>query len=300
MAAQIIDGKAISEQVNRETAELAAKLLAERGLRPGIVVVLVGSDPASQVYVNAKEKKAKELGFHSVKIEMPAETTQAALLAKIAELNRDPSIHGILVQSPPPKHIDEKAVILAINPDKDVDCFHPQNVGKMLIGDTDGFLPCTPWGVMELLKRSGINPAGKHAVIIGRSNIVGKPMMALLVQKAKGADATVTVCHSRTPDIASFTRQADIVVAAIGKANFLKADMVKPGAVVVDVGINRIADPSTKSGSRLVGDVAYAEVAAKASAITPVPGGVGPMTIAMLMRNTLRACQKANGLPLSD
>ena len=300
MAAQIIDGKIVSAQVNQETAELAAKLLAERGLRPGIAVVLVGSDPASQVYVNAKEKKALELGFHSVKIEMPAATTQTALLAEITKLNHDPRIHGILVQSPPPKQIDEKAVILAIHPDKDVDCFHPQNVGKMLIGDTDGFLPCTPWGVMTLLQRSGINPAGKHAVIIGRSNIVGKPMLALLMQKAKGADATVTVCHSRTPDIAFFTRQADIVVAAIGKANFLTADMIKPGAVVIDVGINRIADPATKSGSRLVGDVAYAEVAEKASAITPVPGGVGPMTIAMLMRNTLRACQKANGLSLAD
>ena len=300
MSAQIIDGKIISAQVNQETAELAAKLLADHRLKPGIAVVLVGSDPASQVYVNAKEKKAAELGFYSVKIELPVTTTQAALMAEIAKLNHDPRIHGILVQSPPPKHIDEKAVILAINPAKDVDCFHPQNVGKMLIGDTDGFLPCTPWGVMVLLQRSGINPAGKHTVIIGRSNIVGKPMMALLVQKAKGADATVTVCHSRTPDIAAYTRQADIVVAAIGKANFLKADMIKPGAVVIDVGINRIADSTTKSGSRLVGDVAYAEVAEKAAAITPVPGGVGPMTIAMLMRNTLRACQKANGLPLAD
>ncbi|MEI8079971.1 MAG: bifunctional methylenetetrahydrofolate dehydrogenase/methenyltetrahydrofolate cyclohydrolase FolD [bacterium] len=300
MSAQIIDGKIISAQVNQETAELAAKLLAEHGLQPGIAVVLVGNDAASQVYVNAKEKKAAELGFHSVKIELPAATTQAELLAEIAKLNNDPRIHGILVQSPPPKQIDEKEVILAINPAKDVDCFHPQNVGKMLIGDTDGFLPCTPWGIMVLLQRSGINPAGKHAVIIGRSNIVGKPLLALLVQKAKGADATVTVCHSRTPDIATYTRQADIVVAAIGKANFLKADMIKPGAVVIDVGINRIADPTTKSGSRLVGDVAYAEVAEKAAAITPVPGGVGPMTIAMLMRNTLRACQKAHGLPLAD
>ena len=296
MTAQIIDGKAVAEQVHRETAALATTLHAERGARPGIAVVLVGSDPASQVYVNSKEKKAKELGFYSVKIEMPASTTQAELLAEIVRLNRDPQIHGILVQSPPPKHIDEKAVILAIDPAKDVDCFHPFNVGKLLIGDTDGFLPCTPWGVMVLLERSGIKPAGKHAVILGRSNIVGKPLLALLLQKAAGADATVTICHSRTPDIAAFTRQADIVVAAIGKAHFLTADMIKPGAVVIDVGINRIVDASTKSGFRLVGDVAYAEVAAKASAITPVPGGVGPMTIAMLMRNTLRACQRAQGI----
>ncbi len=300
MAAQIIDGKSISEQVNRETAALTVELMAQHGLKPGIAVIVVGDDPASHVYVSSKEKKAAELGFHSLKIALPAATTQAALLAEIAKLNADPKVHGILMQSPPPMHIDEKAVILAIAPEKDVDCFHPFNVGKLLIGETDGFMPCTPWGVMVLLKRSGINPAGKHAVVVGRSNIVGKPMMALLMQKDAGADATVTVCHSRTPDIASFTRQADIVVAAIGKANFLKADMIKPGAVVVDVGINRIADASTKSGFRLVGDVAYAECAAKASAITPVPGGVGPMTIAMLMRNTLRACQKANGLPLAD
>jgi methylenetetrahydrofolate dehydrogenase (NADP+)/methenyltetrahydrofolate cyclohydrolase len=299
MTAQIIDGKAVAEQVHRETAAMTASLQAQHGLRPGIAVVLVGSDPASQVYVTSKEKKAKELGFHSVKMEMPATTTQVALLAEIERLNRDPLVHGILVQSPPPKHIDEKAVILAIDPAKDVDCFHPFNVGKLLIGDTDGFLPCTPWGVMVLLERSGIKPAGKHAVIIGRSNIVGKPMLALLMQKAAGADATVTVCHSRTPDIASFTRQADIVVAAIGKANFLTADMIKPGAVVIDVGINRVADATTKSGFRLVGDVAYAACAAKAGAITPVPGGVGPMTIAMLMRNTLRACQKANGLAIA-
>lgn len=296
MAAQIIDGKAISSQVNRETAELTAALSKQHGLHPGIAVILVGSDPASQVYVSSKGKKAKELGFRSEMIVLPEATTQEVLLAEIARLNRDPAIHGILVQSPTPKQIDEKAVILAIDPSKDVDCFHPFNVGKLLIGDTDGFLPCTPWGVMVLLERSGIRPSGKHAVIIGRSNIVGKPMMALLMQKATGADATVTVCHSRTPDIAAFTRQADIVVAAIGKARFLTAGMIKPGAVVIDVGINRVSDPTAKLGSRLVGDVAYEEVAAKAGAITPVPGGVGPMTIAMLMRNTLRACQKANGL----
>jgi methylenetetrahydrofolate dehydrogenase (NADP+)/methenyltetrahydrofolate cyclohydrolase len=293
MPARIIDGKTISEQVNAETAAAAAALLSSHGVRPGIAVILVGEDPASQVYVGSKERKAKELGFHSLKIVLPATASQAELLAVIARLNADPAIHGILVQSPVPRQIDERAVILAIDPGKDVDCFHPFNVGKMLIGDTDGFLPCTPWGVMELLRRSGIDAAGKHAVVIGRSTIVGKPMMALLMQKAAGADATVTVCHSRTPDIGAFTRQADIIVSAIGKANFLKADMVKPGAVVIDVGINRIADPSTKSGFRLVGDVDFAPVAEKAGAITPVPGGVGPMTIAMLMGNTLRSCAAA-------
>ncbi len=296
MSAQIMDGKVISSQVNSETAEMTAALVRQRGVKPGIAVILVGSDPASQVYVSSKGKKARELGFRSEMVVLPEAATQEALLAEIDRLNHDPGIHGILVQSPTPKQIDEKAVILAIDPGKDVDCFHPFNVGKLLIGDTDGFLPCTPWGVMVLLQRTGIRPAGKHAVIIGRSNIVGKPMLALLMQKAAGADATVTVCHSRTPDIGAFTRQADIVVAAIGKANFLTAEMIKPGAVVVDVGINRVADPTAKLGSRLVGDVAYDEVAAKASAITPVPGGVGPMTIAMLMRNTLRACQKVHGL----
>ncbi|MFA4943689.1 MAG: bifunctional methylenetetrahydrofolate dehydrogenase/methenyltetrahydrofolate cyclohydrolase FolD [Lentisphaeria bacterium] len=299
MSAQIIDGKNISAQVNAETADLAAELLAKHGARPGIAVVLVGDDPASRVYVNSKERKAADLGFHSAKVELPATATQEEVMAVVERLNRDPRIHGILVQSPPPKQIDERAIILGINPAKDVDCFHPVNVGKMLIGDQDGFLPCTPWGVMELLRRSGINPAGKHAVILGRSNIVGKPLMALLVQKAKGADATVTVCHSRTPDIAAFARQADILIAAIGKPEFVTAAMVKPGAVVVDVGINRVADPKAKNGSRLCGDVAYAECAAKASWITPVPGGVGPMTIAMLMRNTLRACQMALKLPVS-
>ena len=293
MAAQLIDGKAIAEQVHCETAAGAAKLALEFGVRPGLAVVLVGNDPASRVYVNSKEKKARELGFYSVKIELPEDATQARVLEEVEKLNRDPLVHGILVQSPPPPQIDEQAIVLALNPDKDVDCFHPYNVGKMLIGDQDGFLPCTPWGVMVLLQRSGIDPAGKHVVVLGRSNIVGKPLMALLVQKAKGANATVTVCHSRTADLAAHCRRADILIAAIGKAQFVTADMVKPGAVVVDVGINRIADSATKSGFRLVGDVAFQEVAAKASAITPVPGGVGPMTIAMLMANTLKAACKA-------
>lgn len=292
MAAQLIDGRVVGDQINAETAAATATLLRERNVRPGLAVVLVGENPASQVYVGMKEKKAKELGFNSVKIVMPADTTQAALLQRINELNNDPAIHGILVQSPPPPQIDENAVILAMNPAKDVDCFHPYNVGKMLIGDQDGFFPCTPYGVVVLLERSGVDCAGKHVVVIGRSNIVGKPLMALLVQKAKGANATVTVCHSRTPNIADYTRQADILIAAIGKPEFVTADMVKPGAVVVDVGINRVKDATTKSGYRLVGDVAFKEVAEKASMITPVPGGVGPMTIAMLMRNALHACQR--------
>jgi len=292
MTARILDGKAVAETINRETAVSAATLMRERGVRPGLAVVLVGENPASRVYVNTKEKKAAELGFHSVKIELPKECTQDRLLAEIAKLNADPLVHGILVQSPPPPQIDERAVVLAIDPRKDVDCFHPFNVGKMLIGDRDGFFPCTPWGVVVLLQRSGIEVAGKHVVVIGRSNIVGKPLLALLVQKAAGADATVTVCHSRTPDLAEHCRRADVLIAAMGRPEFVKAEMVKPGATVVDVGINRVNDPAAKNGYRLVGDVAFAEVAAVAGAITPVPGGVGPMTIAMLMRNALDACRR--------
>ena len=292
MGARILDGKAVAETINRETAAGTAALAQKRGARPGLAVVLVGDNPASRVYVNTKEKKAAELGFHSVKIVLPADCPQERLLAEIAKLNADPLVHGILVQSPPPPQIDERAVVLAIDPRKDVDCFHPFNVGKMLIGDRDGFFPCTPWGVVVLLQRSGIEVAGKHVVVIGRSNIVGKPLLALLVQKAAGADATVTVCHSRTPDLAEHCRRADVLIAAIGRPEFVKADMVKPGAVVVDVGINRVNDPAAKNGYRLVGDVAFAEVAAVAGAITPVPGGVGPMTIAMLMRNALDACRR--------
>jgi methylenetetrahydrofolate dehydrogenase (NADP+)/methenyltetrahydrofolate cyclohydrolase len=296
MAAQIIDGKKISAEVNAETAAQVKWLKEEHGLQPGLVVVIVGEDPASKVYVGMKEKRANELGLFSRKIELPADTTQEQLLEVIDDLNADPKVNGILVQSPPPPQIDEHEIILRIDPQKDVDCFHPYNVGKMLIGDTDGFFPCTPYGVMVLLERHGIDPEGKHAVIIGRSNIVGKPMMALLVQKAKGANATVTVCHSRTPNIKELCLQADIVVAAIGKAEFVTADMIKPGAVVIDVGINRIDDPAAKRGYRLVGDVKYDEVADKASWITPVPGGVGPMTIAMLMQNAVKACKLQNGI----
>ncbi len=284
---KIIDGKKIAADVNRETAMEVAAITKDFGARPGLAVVLVGDDPASKVYVSSKVKRCAELGIYSEKIVLPKETSQAELLQVIAKLNVNPLIHGILVQSPVPKHIDEQAVVNAINPDKDVDCFHARNVGRLLLGDFSGFLPCTPWGVMQLLKRSEISTAGKHAVIIGRSNIVGKPMMALL--SAKGADATVTLCHSRTPDIAAFTRNADLIVAAVGKPEFLRGNMVKDGAVIIDVGINRVDAPDTEKGYRLVGDVAFDEVAPKASRITPVPGGVGPMTIAMLMKNAVRA-----------
>lgn len=286
---KIIDGKAVSAEVNRESAAMVAEITRVYGARPGLAVVLVGDDPASQVYVSSKVKKCQELGIYSEKIVLPKDASQKDVLAVIDSLNNNSAIHGILVQSPPPPQINEEEIIFAIRPEKDVDCFHPFNVGKMFLGDFSGFLPCTTWGVIQLLERSGISPAGKNTVILGRSNIVGKPMAALLWAKGKNADSTVTICHSRTPDIKEFTRKADIIIAAIGKPEFLKGDMVKDGVVVVDVGINRISDPSAPKGARLVGDVAFDEVAEKASRITPVPGGVGPMTIAMLMRNTLRA-----------
>ena len=295
MSAQIIDGKAVAAAVKEDNLKRIAMLKENYGVVPGLAVILVGEDPASQVYVASKVKMCAELGMESRKYALPAETTQEELLKLIGELNEDPAIHGILVQSPPPRHIDEGAVIEAINPDKDVDCFSERNVGRVLIGDKPGFVPCTPAGVMELLKSYGVDCSGKHAVVVGRSNIVGKPLAALLMQKAAGANATVTVVHSGTPDIGVFTRQADILIAAVGKPEFIKADMVKEGAVVVDVGINRIPDASRKSGNRLVGDVEYDSVAAKASMITPVPGGVGPMTMAMLMRNTITACEFACG-----
>ena len=296
MAAQLIDGKKTASEINEETAQSIAALKEEHGVTPGLAVVIVGDDPASKVYVGMKEKRAAKLGLHSRKLELPDSATQDQVLRTVDDLNADPDIHGILVQSPPPPQVDEHAVILRIAPEKDVDCFHPYNVGKMLIGDRDGFFPCTPQGVMVLLERHGLDPEGKHAVILGRSNIVGKPMMALLVQKVRGANATVTVCHSRTRDISELTRQADILVAAIGKPAFVTADMVKDDAVVVDVGVNRVDDPSAKRGYRLVGDVDFDAVADKASWITPVPGGVGPMTIAMLMRNAVTACRQQHGL----
>jgi len=291
MSAKIIDGNQIARQINQETAMEVAVMARNHSVQPGLAVVIVGDNPASQVYVGMKVKKSAELGIYSVKKTLDKNATQKEVIDLIKELNNDPKIHGILVQSPPPPQIDEEAVVAAIDPQKDVDCFHAENVGKMLLGDKSGFLPCTPHGIMVLLERSGIDPAGKHVVVLGRSNIVGKPMMALLVQKAKGANATVTVCHSQTPDIAHYTKEADILIAAIGKPNFVTASMVKKGAVVIDVGINRIDDSSSPKGYKLVGDVDYESVSKVASHITPVPGGVGPMTIAMLMHNAVKACK---------
>ena len=295
MGAKILSGKECSASVNAETMQMASDFIAKYGLPPALAVILIGEDPASCVYVNSKAQKCVELGFRSEKFLLDKDATMEEVLALIDKLNKDNTIHGILVQSPPPPQIDEEKVIAAIDPAKDVDCFHAVNVGKMLIGKTDGFFPCTPYGVLKILEFYDIDPAGKHVVVIGRSNIVGKPLMALMVQKAKGANATVTCVHSGTRDLASYTRQADILIAAIGKSEFVKADMVKPGAVVIDVGINRIPDATKKSGNRLVGDVDFAGVEPIASAITPVPGGVGPMTIAMLMRNTVRAALMSKG-----
>lgn len=285
----IIDGKAVAatvlDEVRAETAELKAK-----GITPGLAVVLVGEDPASKVYVGAKDRTCRDLGLYSRKITLPATTTQEELLAVVQELNADPLIHGILVQSPPPKHINEEEIVRAIDPRKDVDGFHPENVAKLALEDPSGFVPCTPAGSMRLLAAAKVNTSGAEAVIIGRSMIVGKPMALLLM--AKGADATVTVAHSRSRDLPAICRRADIIIAAVGRPEMVKADWVKPGAVVIDVGINRVEDATAKNGYRLTGDVAYEEVAPKCSAITPVPGGVGPMTIAMLMKNTLQAARQ--------
>lgn len=294
MPAQIIDGKKIAAEVNEESRKEISALARDFNLQPGLAVVLIGEDPASQVYVNMKDRKCRELGIYSAKYVLDKDATMEEVLELIDQLNRNPKINGILVQSPPPPQIDEEKVIAAIDPAKDVDCFHEQNVGKMLIGKRDGFFPCTPYGVMILLERSGVDPSGKHAVVVGRSNIVGKPMMALLVQKAAGANATVTCAHSRTKNLSEITRQADILIAAIGKAELITADMVKESAAVIDVGMNRVEDANAQRGYRLVGDVKYDEVAEKAGFITPVPGGVGPMTIAMLMQNTIKACKMQN------
>ena len=276
-----IDGKAISAQIREEIKAETAAFVAERGYAPGLAVVIVGEDPASQVYVRNKALACEQVGFYSEVHRLPAETKQEELNALVDRLNADEKIHGILVQLPLPKHLDETEVLLRIDPSKDVDAFHPYNVGKIMIGDYD-FLPCTPAGVMALLERSGIDPAGKNCVVIGRSNIVGKPMAMLLLH----ANGTVTICHSRTKNLAEVTREADILVVAIGRADFVGADMVKPGAVVIDVGMNRRED------GKLTGDVNFAEVEPIASAITPVPGGVGPMTITMLLQNTLTAAKK--------
>ena len=278
--ANIIDGKAISAQIRQEIKQETEEFAAEHGFRPGLAVIIVGEDPASQVYVRNKKRACDEVGFYSESYELPASTTQDELNSLVDKLNKDDKIHGILCQLPLPKHLDENAVILRIDPKKDVDAFHPYNVGKIMIGDYS-FLPCTPAGVMALLERSGIDITGKECVVVGRSNIVGKPQAMLLLH----AHGTVTVCHSRTKNLAEVCRRADILVAAIGKADFFTADMVKDGAVVIDVGMNRRAD------GKLTGDVDFESVAPKASYITPVPGGVGPMTITMLMKNTLTAAK---------
>lgn len=291
MTYKLISGPVVAEEIYGELRERIEALKSE-GVLPGLAVILVGDDPASQVYVRNKGRKCEELGMHSETIVMPKETTEEELLAKIDELNKDPSIHGFLVQLPLPKHIDEDKVIDAIDPSKDVDGFHPVNVGRMLIGKP-GFLPATPAGVQQMLIRSGIETAGKHVVVIGRSNIVGKPMAALMIQRGLGADSTVTVVHSKTPNLAEITSTADILVVAIGKPRFVTADMVKDGAVVIDVGTNRIEDPAAPKGSRLVGDVDFDNVKDKTSAITPVPGGVGPMTICMLMANAVVAAENS-------
>lgn len=289
---KILDGKALAATVLEECRAETAELLA-RGIKPGLAVVVVGDDPASHVYVGSKARTCADLGFHSVKIELPAETRQEELVNVVRSLNEDPAVHGILVQSPPPPHIDEEAVIRAIDPRKDVDGFHPENVAKLALEDPSGFVPCTPAGCMRLLETAGIQTSGAEAVVIGRSMIVGKPMALLLVSKK--SNATVTIAHSRSKDLPGICRRADIVIAAVGRPEMVKADWIKPGAVVIDVGINRVEDASKKSGFRLTGDVAYQEVAPLCSAITPVPGGVGPMTIAMLMKNTLQAARQLAG-----
>ncbi len=290
MPAEIIDGAAVANKVRADVA-VAAAALAKKGIIPGLTVVLVGEDPSSAVYVAQKEKACREAGMHGETIRLPATTTQAELLAVVDRLNEDPAIHGILVQMPLPRQIDSQVVVRRIDPRKDVDGFHPVNVGKVLIGDKDGFAPCTPWGVQVLLEAYGVKTAGMDCVIVGRSNIVGKPMASLMVQPGAHADCTVTICHSRTRDLASHTRRADLIIAAIGRPEFVTGDMLKHGAVVIDVGVNRVDDATAKAGYRLKGDVHFESARQVASLITPVPGGVGRMTIAMLLKNTVRAAE---------
>lgn len=291
MPAERIDGVAIAAQIRGEVAQQVAALSA-RGITPGLSVVLVGEDAASSVYVANKEKASREVGMRGETLRYPTTITQADLLAVVERLNADASVHGILVQMPLPSHIDPDVVIRHIAPHKDVDGFHPVNVGKLLIGHTDGLMPCTPSGVIELLVRSQVPTRGAEVVVVGRSNIVGKPMAAMLLQARDGGDATVTVCHSRTRDLASHTRRADILIAAIGRAERITGDMIKPGATVIDVGMNRVSDPSRASGFRLCGDVHFPSAVDVAGRITPVPGGVGPMTIALLLRNTVQAASR--------
>jgi methylenetetrahydrofolate dehydrogenase (NADP+)/methenyltetrahydrofolate cyclohydrolase len=294
MVAKIINGTEIAKQIREELKQEIAQLKQKYNLVPGLVTVLVGDDPASHVYVGQKEKTSNELGIYSERHDIPATTTEAELLKLIEKLNKDPKIHGILVQLPLPKHINEEKVLYAIDPKKDVDGFHPVNVGKLMIGEPD-YLPCTPHGIQQLLIRSGVKIDGAEVVVVGRSNIVGKPIANILLQKKPGANATVTICHTGTRDITSHTRRADIIIAAAGKAKAITADMVKDGVVVIDVGVNQIG--TTADGKRiLAGDVDFDAVKEKASAITPVPGGVGPMTITMLMMNTVKAAKLAAGL----
>ena len=294
MSAKIIDGKQIAADI-REELKSQVEQLGQQGIVPGLGVILVGEDPASQSYVTAKERACENIGIYSDDNRLPAETTQEELLALVERMNRDPKINGILVQLPLPDHIDEAAVLLAIDPDKDVDGFHPMNVGRMMVGE-ESFLPCTPHGVLQMLARSGVETSGAHVVVVGRSNIVGKPVANMLLQKKEGANATVTLCHTRTKDLGYHTRQADIIIAASGRPNTITADMVRDGAVVIDVGVNRVEDASRERGYRLVGDVDFDAVREKASMITPVPGGVGPMTITMLLYNTVKSARRANGI----
>ena len=291
MPAELINGVAVARSVREQVARDVERLTAE-GLRPGLAVVLVGDDPASAVYVRSKGRACDEAGIHSVTIRLPADTSQEELIAQVDALNEDAAIHGILVQMPLPRHIDADAVIRCIRPDKDVDGFHPVNVGKNLIGERDGFVPCTPAGVQELLVRCGVETRGAECVIVGRSNIVGKPMMALMLQSHAGANSTVTVCHSATRDLAAHVRRAEILIVAAGRPRMITGDMIRPGAVVIDVGINRVEDSLAARGYRLVGDVDFESAREVASLITPVPGGVGPMTIAMLLRNTVKAAEQ--------
>jgi methylenetetrahydrofolate dehydrogenase (NADP+)/methenyltetrahydrofolate cyclohydrolase len=293
MAAKIIDGKQVATDMQAELKKEVAELKKE-GIVPGLGVILVGEDPASQSYVTAKERACAELGIYSDDNRLPANITQKDLIALINRMNADPKINGILIQLPLPKHLNEGEVLLAISPDKDVDGFHPTNIGKMVAGQP-AFLPCTPHGVIKLLQRNGVKIEGAHVVIVGRSNIVGKPIANMLIQKSKGGNATVTVCHTKTKDLAGHTRQADIIIAAAGRPNTITADMVKDGVVVIDVGVNRVEDKLSKKGYRLVGDVDFEKVKEKASLITPVPGGVGPMTITMLLYNTVESAKRAAG-----
>lgn len=293
MAAKIIDGKQVAAEMQAELKKEVAELKKE-GIVPGLGVILVGEDPASQSYVTAKERACAELGIYSDDNRLPANITQRDLIALITKMNADPKINGILVQLPLPKHLNEGEVLLAISPDKDVDGFHPTNIGKMVAGQP-AFLPCTPHGVIKLLQRNGVKIEGAHVVVVGRSNIVGKPIANMLIQKNQGGNATVTVCHTKTKDLAYHTRQADIIIAAAGRPNTITADMVKDGVAVIDVGVNRIKDASKKSGFRLAGDVDFEAVKEKASLITPVPGGVGPMTITMLLYNTTESAKRAAG-----